>query len=92
MVKSARTYRISYNAAFAYPTAERLPLVRAPTLVACAQSDMLLRYQDEVVRLMPRAEKLVSAARLADADPETFARLVGFLDAGVAAAAEPLPA
>jgi pimeloyl-ACP methyl ester carboxylesterase len=92
VVKAARTYRVSYNAAFAYPTAERLPLVRTPTLVACAQSDMLLVYQDEVVRLMPNARKLVSAERLADADAHTFDQLVAFLDAAPAVAAEPVPA
>ena len=48
VVKAARTYHFSYRAAIRYDKAARLPLVQTPTLLVCAENDMLLPYFDEV--------------------------------------------
>jgi pimeloyl-ACP methyl ester carboxylesterase len=60
VLKSARTYHLSYNAAIGYDKEPRLRLVGVPTLLACARSDMLFEYFDRVRALMPQAEPLVT--------------------------------
>ncbi|MCR0982593.1 alpha/beta fold hydrolase [Roseomonas populi] len=60
VLKAARTYHIPYNAAFAYDKSARLPLVRVPTLVACAKSDMFAEYFDRVKDLIPGSEALLT--------------------------------
>jgi pimeloyl-ACP methyl ester carboxylesterase len=60
VLKAARTYHLSYRAAIAYDKQARLPLVRVPTLLACARTDMLLEYFDRVRALMPSAESVVT--------------------------------
>ena len=60
VLKAARTYHLSYNAAIRYPKIERLPRITQPTLVACAQSDMLLEYLDSVAALVPGARRAVT--------------------------------
>lgn len=60
VLKSARTYHLSYNAAIGYDKEPRLKLVTVPTLLACARSDMLFEYFDRVKALMPQAEPLVT--------------------------------
>jgi pimeloyl-ACP methyl ester carboxylesterase len=85
VVKAARTYRVSYNAAFTYPKAARLPLVRTPTLLACAETDMLLPYLEQVARLMPHARKLITKTRPAEAARASEAEMVAFLDSAARA-------
>jgi len=71
VMKAARTYHLSYRAAIAYDKEARLPLVRVPTLLACARNDMLLEYFERVKALMPLAESAVTenpAARIARFD------------------------
>jgi pimeloyl-ACP methyl ester carboxylesterase len=60
VLKAARTYHLSYRAAIAYDKEARLPLVRVPTLLACARSDMLFEYFERVKALMPAAESAVT--------------------------------
>lgn len=61
VLKAARTYHIPYNAAFAYNKAARLPLVRTPTLIACAMSDMFAEYFDRVKELIPASQSLLTS-------------------------------
>ncbi len=56
VLKAAGTFQTSYRAALAYPKEQRLPLLRVPTLVTCATSDMLYAYFDRVCALMPQAQ------------------------------------
>lgn len=83
VLKAVRSYHHSYRAAFAYDKRARLPLVRARTLLACAEDDMLLEYLDAVMALMPDAQRLVT---LGSTTPEraeaTAAALLTFLDQG----------
>jgi pimeloyl-ACP methyl ester carboxylesterase len=78
VLKAATTYHISYNAAIAYDKAPRLKLVGAPTLLACARSDMLFAYFDAVRALMPQAEPLVTQGT---ATPETLAETIAAFEA-----------
>ncbi len=81
VLKAARTYHLSYNAAFAWSKSERLPLVRTRTLLACAEDDAFMRYQDPVCALMPQAERAVTKGIRSDASTEaTLARFKQFLD------------
>jgi pimeloyl-ACP methyl ester carboxylesterase len=41
LLKSGRTYDLSYRAAFEYPTAQRLPLLTRPALICAGPADML---------------------------------------------------
>ncbi len=80
VAKAARTYHQSYRAALAYRKEERLLLVRAPTLLACARTDMLLRYLDDVAALMPHAARAVTPGMgTPDAAAATVARMMEFL-------------
>jgi hypothetical protein len=83
VLKAARTYHLSYQAAIAYPKRERLPLVTTPTLLACAETDMLLRYFDAVAALLPHAEQLLTPGILTDDTADrTVAAMRAFLDRG----------
>ena len=79
VIKAARTYRLSYNAAFAYRKEQRLPLVRTPTLLTCARTDMLYVYLDRVAALMPAAQRDSSANA-----GEAMVRMLAFLDSEMA--------
>ncbi len=61
VLKAVRTYHIPYRAAIGYDKEPRLPLVRVPTLLACASGDMFMEYFDRVQRLMPVATPVVTA-------------------------------
>ncbi len=81
VLKAARTYHISYNAAIGYDKAPRLPLVRVPTLLACARTDMLVQYFDQVQALMPHAEPVLTPGSASPAAlAETVALFAAFLD------------
>jgi len=80
VLKAARTYHLSYNAAIAWSKADRLPLVTTPTLLACAVDDMLLRYMDSVAALMPASGRtLTQGSRTPDDAEETVASINRFL-------------
>lgn len=81
VLKAARTYHIPYRAAIAYDKEPRLPLIRVPTLLACARTDMFLEYFDRVRALMPAAESVVTEGTgTAEARSATVARFEAFLD------------
>ena len=82
VLKATRTYHIPYRAAIGYDKEPRLPLVRVPTLLACAATDMFIEYFDRVRQLMPAAAPVVTqgtATRAALLD--TVAIFERFLDA-----------
>ena len=76
VLKAARTYHLSYNAAIAWSKADRLPLVTSPTLLACAVDDMLLRYMDSVAALMPAAERMLTQGLRTPDDAEATVALI----------------
>ena len=82
IAKTARTYHLSYRAAIAYRKEPRLPLVRVPTLLACASTDMLHVYLARVAALMPQA-RCVTTPGFGDAEAtrETLATMLDFPDA-----------
>ncbi len=52
LLKALPTYHLAYRAAFSHPTAERLPLLRHPTLLMAAEGDPLARYLDAAAALL----------------------------------------
>lgn len=81
VLKALRTFHLSYNAAIAYDKSARLPLIRVPTLLACAQGDMLLPYLDEVAKLMPQAQTWVTPGVSTEVAAETtVSGMTRFLD------------
>ena len=80
VIKAARTFHKSYNAAIAYRKEDRLPLVRVPTLLAYEQTDVLLPYLERVSNLLPDAERFVSTGTEGSARIETIRRMTAFLD------------
>ncbi len=87
VAKAARTYHLSYRAAIAYEKTIRLPLVKVPTLLSCAKTDMLMRYFDGVAALLPHAERAITPGfRSKEAAEETMATMEVFLDASTQAA------
>ncbi|MFH5927471.1 alpha/beta fold hydrolase [Roseomonas xinghualingensis] len=81
VLKAARTYHIPYRAAIGYDKEPRLPLVRVPTLLACARTDMFMEYFERVRALMPEAEPAVTAgAGSPAAVAETVGRFSEFLE------------
>lgn len=53
-IKGGLTYHLSYRAAFAYPTRDRLPLVPVPMLHLCSEVDPLRACVPEARRLTPQ--------------------------------------
>jgi pimeloyl-ACP methyl ester carboxylesterase len=53
ILKSFRTYRLAYNAAYSYDSRGQLPKVTVPTFVTCPREDHLYEYVDEIARLVP---------------------------------------
>jgi pimeloyl-ACP methyl ester carboxylesterase len=64
VLKATRTYHLSYRAAIAYEKEARLPLVKVPTLLACAETDMFMQYFAAVQKLMPSATPLATRGSL----------------------------
>lgn len=84
VLKAVRTYHIAYRAAIGYDKAPRLPLVRVPTLLACASTDMFMEYFDAVKALMPEATPLITpGVGNAQALAATAAHFQRFLDSSV---------
>jgi pimeloyl-ACP methyl ester carboxylesterase len=81
VLKAIETYHHSYRAAFRYDKRGRLPLLRVPTLAACAREDMLARWHDEFAALIPGAESaLTDGIATPEARARTAARFRAFLD------------
>jgi len=81
VLKAARTYHLSYRAAIAYDKEPRLPLVKVPTLLACARTDMFLEYFERVKALLPAARAVVTEGAGSDAALRaTVAQFEAFLD------------
>jgi pimeloyl-ACP methyl ester carboxylesterase len=75
VLKVWSTYHLAYQAAFKHELAERLPLIRASTLVLEVANDPLAPYAPEAVALVP-------GATLAATDRQQRARAIrDFLDA-----------
>lgn len=55
VLKSARTYFKSYQAALRYPKRDRLPKIDAPTLIAACPSDQLYDFLETATLLVPNA-------------------------------------
>ena len=53
VAKRLETYHLPYRAALAYPTAERLPLLGMPTLIAAHPDDPLQAHSPEAADLVP---------------------------------------
>jgi pimeloyl-ACP methyl ester carboxylesterase len=60
VLKAARSFHIPYRAAIAYDKVARLPLLRVPTLLACAETDMFLAYFERVQALLPAARPAIT--------------------------------
>ena len=75
--KAARTFHLSYRAALRYPKAQRLPLLRVPTLLTCARHDMLHTYLEEV-RSLIQPVHCVSTAGLGT--PQALAETVALYE------------
>jgi pimeloyl-ACP methyl ester carboxylesterase len=82
-MKGGRTYHLSYRAAFAYPTRERMPLVTQPVLQTSTPADPLRAAIPEAMSLTRRGESRIHQGNL---QPATHALYRAFL------AGEPLPA
>ena len=80
VIKAARTYHLSYNAAIAHDQPDRLAAISVPTLLTCAREDMLLAYFDEIGALMPNAVRYVSGGLNDAARDATVTRFIDFLD------------
>jgi len=80
VLKAARTYHLSYRAALAYDKRARLPLVDRPTLLTCAEDDMLLEYFEAVAALMPAARRRITPGTATPERAEaTAAAMLDFL-------------
>lgn len=76
LLKALPSYHLAYQAVFAHPTAERLPLLTHPTLLMADDGDPLGVYLDAAAELVPGSEK----ARMTR--DERAAVILGFLADG----------
>lgn len=72
-IKGGTTYHLNYRAAFAYPTRDRLPLIKTPTLVGTTATDVLRLGNEEAGQLLPNSELALFPGR---ATPEQIAATV----------------
>jgi pimeloyl-ACP methyl ester carboxylesterase len=79
VLKSVRTYHHAYRAAFAHPDADRLPLVRLPSLVMADQTDPLKAGVDQAASLLPGAKRWICSGL---STAQKVAALARFLDSG----------
>ena len=54
-IKGARTYHLNYQAAFVYPTRERLPLLTVPVCLCAGPGNLLADGLEEAGKLIPDA-------------------------------------
>jgi len=59
VLKSLGTFQRGYHASFIYPKEQRLPLLRVPTMVASAKTDIFFPELDQVAALVPNVRKVV---------------------------------
>lgn len=64
LLKALPSYHLAYQAVYAHPTAERLPLLKHPTLLMAADGDPLGAYLDAAAALVPGSTQ----ARMARGD------------------------
>jgi pimeloyl-ACP methyl ester carboxylesterase len=69
-IKGGKTYHLSYRAAFAYPTAEKLKLLDLPVLHCTSQTDPLRDFLPEATRITRGSQSRVHPGR---ATPEAAA-------------------
>ncbi|MFN8534989.1 MAG: alpha/beta hydrolase [Dehalococcoidia bacterium] len=86
-MKGALTSHLSYRAAFAYPTRERLPLVSVPMLHLSSEGDPLRACIPEARRLTPGSSSRIHQGT---ATPEAMAGTFGYWRAFLAD--QPVPA
>lgn len=87
VLKALGTYHLSYRAAIAFDKRARFPLIRVPTLAACARDDMLAPMFDDFAALIPGAGRaLTPGLGTPEALAATVAVFARFLDEGGAAA------
>jgi pimeloyl-ACP methyl ester carboxylesterase len=60
LLKSGRTYDLSYRAAFEYPTAQRLPRLARPALICAGPADMLADGLARAREIAPRQVQVLS--------------------------------
>lgn len=81
VLKAATTYHHSYRAAIGYDKRARVPLLKVPTLAACARHDMLHVYFDELRALVPGGRgEWIAGIHTPEAAAETAACLRSFFD------------
>ena len=78
LLKGGRTYPLAYNAAFAYPTRERLPHLSVRTLITTPSTDMFHEYNEPAAKLAQNA----TAKALPDGLDAQAAVYVRFLEGG----------
>ena len=79
VLKSVRTYHHAYRAAFAHADADRLPLVRLPSLVMADESDPLKAGVARAASLLPGARQWICSGL---SPAQKVAVLARFLDSG----------
>jgi pimeloyl-ACP methyl ester carboxylesterase len=72
LIKALPTYHLAYQAVFAHPAAERLPLIGQPTLVMGANGDPLADYVDAVAALVGNARIARTSRELRHVPIDTF--------------------
>lgn len=81
VLKAATTYHLSYRAAIGYDKRARIPLLQVPTLAACARSDMLHIYFEELRQLVPGGRGAwTEGTHTPEAAAATAELLRGFID------------
>lgn len=84
VLKSVRTYHYAYRAAFAHADADRLPLVRLPSLVMADESDPLKAGVDRAASFLPGSQRWICSGL---GTAQKVAVLARFLDSGKLTAA-----
>lgn len=82
VLKSLGSFRLGYRASFSYEKETRLPLLRTPTLVASAESDIFFPQLAEVAALVPDAETLVVGGESEVEREEATRRFLAFYETG----------
>lgn len=59
VLKSLGTFQLGYRASFEYRKEERLPLLRVPTMVASARTDIFFPEFEQVAALVPDVRKAI---------------------------------
>lgn len=80
VLKSLGTFQAGYRASFLYPKEERLPLLRVPTMVASATTDIFFPELDQVAALVPNVRKVVIGGESGGEMDEAVAHFRAFLD------------